>query len=130
MSDYDMSIHTNPDAMAWVAFFRQTHPNCNVPDDVMLGWFANSMMAMHDWLGPKMDAEIERLRKALEQMADINALSIVKTFDRGRWVEEIKSQWGGRCTWATIDQIPEAAAYLRERDSRPPSGGVQNGDVK
>ena len=71
------------------------------------------------------DAEIERLRKALDQMADINALSIVKTFDRGRWVEEIKSQWGGRCTWTTIDQIPEAAAYLRERDTRPHESGVQ-----
>ena len=48
VADYDMSIHYNPDAMAWVKFFRQTHPDCNVPDDVMLGWFANAMMAMHD----------------------------------------------------------------------------------
>jgi len=50
MSDYDMSIHTNPDAMAWTKFFRATHPDCNVPDDTMLGWFANAMMAMHDHL--------------------------------------------------------------------------------
>jgi hypothetical protein len=48
--DYDMSIHTNPRADAWVAFFRQCNPDCNVPDDVMLGWFANAMMAMHDHL--------------------------------------------------------------------------------
>lgn len=48
MSDYDMSIHTNPDAMAWVKFFRDCNPDCNVHDDVMLGWFANAMMAMHD----------------------------------------------------------------------------------
>ena len=47
---YDMSIHTNPDAMAWVKFFRESKPNCNVPDDEMLGWFANAMMAMHDHL--------------------------------------------------------------------------------
>ena len=48
MSDYDVSIHQNPDALAWTNFFRQTFPDCNVPDDVMLGWFANAMMAMHD----------------------------------------------------------------------------------
>lgn len=48
MTGYDMSIHSNPDAMAWTRFFRETHPDCNVDDDVMLGWFANAMMAMHD----------------------------------------------------------------------------------
>ena len=50
MVDYDMSIHTNPSAEAWTQFFRENHPDCNVPDDVMLGWFANAMMAMHDHL--------------------------------------------------------------------------------
>lgn len=50
MSDYDMSIHTNPDAMAWTKFFREQNPGCNISDDVMHGWFANAMMAMHDHL--------------------------------------------------------------------------------
>lgn len=45
---YDMSIHTNPDAMAWTKFFREMNPDCNVPDDLMLTWFANAMMAMQD----------------------------------------------------------------------------------
>ena len=48
MSNYDMTIHTNPDARAWAKFFRETNPNCSVSDDVMIGWFANAMMAMHD----------------------------------------------------------------------------------
>ena len=48
MGDYDMSIHTNPDAMAWTKFFRECNPDCNISDDLMLTWFANSMMAMHD----------------------------------------------------------------------------------
>lgn len=52
MSDYDMSIHTNPDASAWVKFFRDCNPDCNVPDDLMLTWFANAMMAMHDHMRP------------------------------------------------------------------------------
>ena len=50
MSDYDMSIHTNPDAMVWTKFFRECNPECNVSDDTMVGWFANAMMAMHDHL--------------------------------------------------------------------------------
>lgn len=50
MSDYDFSIHTNPDASAWVKFFRECNPDCNVPDDLMLTWFSNAMMAMHDHL--------------------------------------------------------------------------------
>lgn len=50
MSNYDMSIHTNPDAMAWTKFFRECNPGCDVPDDLMFGWFANAMMAMHDHL--------------------------------------------------------------------------------
>ena len=50
MNDYDMTIHTNPDAMVWTKFFRKLNPECNVSDDAMLGWFANAMMAMHDHL--------------------------------------------------------------------------------
>lgn len=45
-----MSIHTNPDARAWTEFFRKCNPDCNVADDLMFGWFANAMMAMHDHL--------------------------------------------------------------------------------
>jgi hypothetical protein len=50
MAEYDMSIHTNPDAAAWVKFFRDCNPDCNVADDLMFTWFANVMMAMHDHL--------------------------------------------------------------------------------
>jgi hypothetical protein len=45
---YDMSIHSNSSALAWTKFFRECNPECNLNDDVMLGWFANAMMAMHD----------------------------------------------------------------------------------
>ena len=48
MADYDMSIHTNPDARAWAKFFIECNPESNVPEDVMVTWFANAMMAMHD----------------------------------------------------------------------------------
>ena len=45
---YDMSIHSNPSALAWTKFFRECRPECNLDDETMLGWFANAMMAMHD----------------------------------------------------------------------------------
>ncbi len=50
MSNYDLSIHTNPDAQAWAKFFCKTHPGV-LDEGIMIGWFANAMMAMHDYLG-------------------------------------------------------------------------------
>lgn len=47
---WDFSIHTNPSAQVWAAAFARMYPTCNVPEDAMLGWFANAMMAMHDFL--------------------------------------------------------------------------------
>jgi hypothetical protein len=54
MSDYDMSIHTNPDARAWAKFFMECYAKNPgiVTEDCMIGWFANAMMAMHDHLLP------------------------------------------------------------------------------
>lgn len=47
-TDYDMLIHMNRDAYAWASFFVDTYPGLAEHKDVMLGWFANAMMAMHD----------------------------------------------------------------------------------
>jgi hypothetical protein len=58
LTDYDHSIHTNPDAQAWAQFFCETAKELihegGDPQEMlmdcpwMLGWFANAMMAMHD----------------------------------------------------------------------------------
>ena len=50
MADYDLSIHRNPKADAWVEFFRKCNHDCNVSDEMMMIWFSNAMMAMHDFL--------------------------------------------------------------------------------
>jgi len=54
MTDYDMSIHTNPDAMAWAKFFVETTKNMDRDafrdESYMVGWFANAMMTMHDYV--------------------------------------------------------------------------------
>ncbi len=57
MSDYDMSIHRNPDAQAWSKFFIKTMAKNNwtisdIDEALMTGWFANAMGAMHDHLRP------------------------------------------------------------------------------
>jgi hypothetical protein len=44
--DYDHSIHSNPDAVAWAKFYKEINPDAD--ESLMLGWFANAMMAMHD----------------------------------------------------------------------------------
>jgi hypothetical protein len=69
MSDYDMKIHGNPDAQAWAKFFIQTKEKASwqiedIDESLMLGWFANAMMAMHDsqrtWVGLT-DDEIDNI---------------------------------------------------------------------
>lgn len=50
---YDMSIHSNPDAVAWARFFVKTWEEIGKPDPTvgwMQVWFANAMMAMHDFI--------------------------------------------------------------------------------
>lgn len=51
MMDYNLSIHTNPDARAWAAFFKKTCDDLGkeCDEEWMIGWFANAMMAMHDF---------------------------------------------------------------------------------
>lgn len=49
-ADYDHAIHRNPDARAWADFFVATFPGQADKHDLMIGWFANAMMAMHDHL--------------------------------------------------------------------------------
>lgn len=38
----------NPDAAAWADCFAKAHPKSTIGWDVMVGWFANAMMAAHD----------------------------------------------------------------------------------
>jgi hypothetical protein len=52
-NDYDISIHTNPDAQEWAKFFMRVYkenPDMVIDEGLMIGWFANAMMAMHDHL--------------------------------------------------------------------------------
>ena len=55
LSDYDRSIHSNPDAQEWAKFFIKTVKEQgwkieHIDEGLMHGWFANAMMAMHDYI--------------------------------------------------------------------------------
>ena len=59
--NYDMSIHTNPDAQAWAKFFMETWEKIGKPQpdqEWMTGWFANAMMAMHDHMRPDLAPKV------------------------------------------------------------------------
>lgn len=73
MSDYDMSIHHNPDGMAWAKFFVETTKDMEVEalrdESYMVTWFSNAMMAMHDHIkgirwtcGDQIQHEIDQAR--------------------------------------------------------------------
>jgi hypothetical protein len=96
MSDYDMSIHSNPDARAWATFFMETWEKIGKPqpdEEWIIGWFANAMMAMYDHTRPQekaaeiasLTAENERLRHGLA--------TVLGTATHGQhmgWEERIK----------------------------------------
>ena len=55
MSNYELTIHSNPDAQAWAKYFihKKEEKNWQIEDideSLMAAWFANAMMAMHDHL--------------------------------------------------------------------------------
>jgi hypothetical protein len=65
MSDYDKSIHSNPDAQAWAKFFIDTIAEQSwriedIDEGLMTGWFANAMMAMHDHVKREHEFECPR----------------------------------------------------------------------
>ena len=71
VNDYDHSIHSNPDAREWADFFVATFPGLADKHDLMIGWFANAMMAMHDHLARKAQGVVldgSQLAGLLEQV--------------------------------------------------------------
>ena len=60
--DYDKRIHMCPDARAWARFYtemknKSDHPDTFDEEGAMIGWFANAMMAMHDFLIDRIEQE-------------------------------------------------------------------------
>ena len=66
-ADYDRNIHRNPDAAAWADLFVATFPGLADKHDLMLGCFANAMMAMHDFLKSEQPDTVAVPRELLKQ---------------------------------------------------------------
>lgn len=81
--EYDMSIHTNPDAKAWVEFYKKTFPEAD--EELMLCWFANAMMAIHDHLHNK---KIEPLQEQQHHL--IAKLGLISTAVADNDIDEVK----------------------------------------
>lgn len=74
MIEYDHSIHMNPDAKAWAEFFMKTKEENkwsleDIDKELMIGWFANAMMAMHDHLHHE---KIEQLQRQNDELVEEN----------------------------------------------------------
>jgi len=53
VTSYEADIHSNPEAQIWAKYFMEIKEKNNlsiedIDEELMLGWFANAMMAMHD----------------------------------------------------------------------------------
>ncbi len=79
-SDYDRSIHHNPDAKAWADLFIDVFPGLKDKHDLMLGWFANAMMAMHDHIHSQPNPLSAQLAAVTAQRDELlSAMKIVTT---------------------------------------------------
>jgi hypothetical protein len=70
-ADWCSSIHRNPDAKAWADFFVAVFPGQADKHELMTGWFANAMMAMHDHLKSQQSAHVSVPRDRLKWVIDI-----------------------------------------------------------
>lgn len=77
------ALSHDPDAVKWAAAFKATFPDNELAQDegLMVGWFANAMMAMHDHMEANhrtqstaaLQAENEKLRAEVERLREENA---------------------------------------------------------
>jgi len=102
--DYNHSIHTNPDAKAWAEFFMETFPKCGADPDIIHGWFANAMMAMHDHVYNKAEAKSQAVPEGwklvpIEPTIDMVEMGGSKAM-RGMDFERAQAVWKEMLRWS------------------------------
>lgn len=111
--DYDRSIHTNPDAKAWADFFVKTFPGQADKHDLLLGWFANAMMAMHDHL--RQGTTVHRLENDERVVTfRVNAETKDAVFDRVMKFFEEQDQFSGEGIHQSDNCLIEAPSVLSD----------------
>lgn len=86
-NDYDMAIHSSTSALEWAELFIKTknETSFEIDKDLMLGWFANAMMAMHDSI---FNNEINKLQSENKILRDVVAFYA----DKENWFSSSGSQ--------------------------------------
>lgn len=125
VSNYDRSIHSNPDAKAWADLFVQTFPGLSDKYDLMLGWFANAMMAMHDSMvrraEPRAVATAIPMSERLPVHTDADYSGLILAFTRftKEWVLQ---------AWTHVHNCPNAYTHWQRtglvRPAEPDGGAV------
>ncbi len=111
--DYDRSIHANPDAKAWADFFVKTFPGQADEHDLLLGWFANAMMAMHDRL--RQGTTVHRLENDERVVTfRVNAETKDAVFDRVMKFFEEQDQFSGEGIHQSDNCLIEAPSVLSD----------------
>lgn len=96
--DYDKNIHSNADALEWADLFVKTFPGLADKHELMIGWFANAMMAMHDHLLSQQQAQPAPIptseRDEFMRGAMIAISCLVRCHGPSQYAEDIVIQLG------------------------------------
>lgn len=118
--DYDRSIHSNPDAKAWADMFVTTFPGLADKHELMIGWFANAMMAMHDFLKAQLSGAASDV--LAERRRQIEAEGMTTAGDDGYHAAELPRAAAAYILNGSNDEAPciwpLAKAWWKPRDAR------------
>ena len=133
-----MSIHTNPDALAWAKFFEETRVKNGwplIPDEAtMHGWFANAMMAMHDHSNAALrtrlaesEGEVGRLTRESEGRfvaATMKAEALLKLEAERNIARQDEEAWRAACqvAEAEVGRLRDALEAVTECEEHRPCG--------
>ena len=118
MSEYDMSIHTNPDARVWAKFFMETWEKIGRPlpdEEMMIGWFANAMMAMHDHLKPNEAADLITALRAENEKFKMSLSDVVQqTQEQANTITTLRAE--NEKLRAALRDAAEQMEWLAKKD--------------
>lgn len=116
MTDYDMNIHRNPDAVAWAKFFVETTKDMDRDtfrnEEYMTTWFANAMMAMYDHIQYEMDKD-KRLMNYADDEQDIRITKLEEALTEALEEWEYNTSYKGEYLTEKHDDANRIAEYRK-----------------
>lgn len=115
IANYDRSIHSNPDAKAWADFFVEVFPGLKDKHDLMVGWFANAMMAMHDHIHSQPNPLSEQLASVTAER-DVLKAEIKYVRECKKAIKELHNEAAYRARKAHSDLLDQSNALSVKND--------------